>query len=193
MSDDSPRIEENWIYTEKKTYGYKERSEEKRAEFTKIIATKAPENLVYIDESGIDNTEDYVYGYCKKGERFYGLKSGVKSQRFSMIAALNKRKIVAPMTFEGYCDTEVFNGWFEQFLMPTLEAGQTVILDNATFHKSKKISELAESIGAEVLYLPPYSPDFNDIEHHWFAIKNRARKNIPIFTSFRQAVDSAFL
>ena len=61
-----------------------------------------------------------------------------------MIAALNKGKIVAPMTFEGYCDTEVFNGWFEQFLAPILQPGQTVILDNATFHKSKKIVEFAK-------------------------------------------------
>ncbi|WP_370274400.1 transposase [Wolbachia endosymbiont of Psylliodes chrysocephala] len=70
---------------------------------------------------------------------------------------------------------------------------RAIILDNATFHKSKKIDDLAKGVGAEILYLPPYSPDFNEIEHQWFAIKNRARKNIPIFRSFRQAVDSAFL
>lgn len=110
-----------------------------------------------------------------------------------MIAALNKREIVAPLTFQGYCNTELFNSWFEQFLTPILQPGQTVILDNAAFHKSKKIGEFAERVGAEILYLPPYSPDFNKIEHHWFAIKNRARKNIPLFNSFRQAVDSAFL
>ncbi|RDD34772.1 putative transposase [Wolbachia endosymbiont of Cylisticus convexus] len=83
-----------------------------------------------------------------------------------MVAALNKGKIMAPITLEGYCDTDVFNGWFEQFLTPILQSGQTVILDNATFHKSKKISELAESVGAEILYLPPYFSDFNEIEHH---------------------------
>ncbi len=66
----------------------------------KIIATKEPKNLVYIDESGIDNTEDYPYGYCQKGQRFYALKSGKKTQRISMIAALSERKIVAPLTFE---------------------------------------------------------------------------------------------
>ncbi len=159
----------------------------------KIIATKEPENLVYIDESGIDNTEDYPYGYCQKGQRFYGLKSGKKTQRISMVAALSRRKIVAPLTFEGHCNMDVFNGWFEQFLTPILEPGQTVILDNATFHKSGKIIELARGVGAEILYLPPYSPDFNKIEHHWFAIKNRARKNIPLFESFLRAVDSAFL
>ncbi|WP_341819807.1 IS630 family transposase [Wolbachia endosymbiont (group A) of Brachyopa scutellaris] len=177
----------------KKTYGYKERNEEKRAEFLKIIATKEPKNLVYIDESGIDNTEDYPYGYCQKGQRFYALKSGKKTQRISMVAALSGRKIVVPLTFEGHCNMDVFNGWFEQFLTPILEPGQTVILDNATFHKSDKIIELAKGVGAEILYLLPYSPDFNKIEHNWFAIKKRARKNIPLFESFRRAVDSAFL
>lgn len=159
----------------------------------KIIATKEPKNLVYIDESGIDNTEDYPYGYCQKGQRFYALKSGKKTQRISMVAALSGRKIVVPLTFEGHCNMDVFNGWFEQFLTPILEPGQTVILDNATFHKSDKIIELAKGVGAEILSLLPYSPDFNKIEHHWFAIKNRARKNIPLFESFRRAVDSAFL
>lgn len=159
----------------------------------KIIATKEPQNLVYIDESGIDNTEDYPHGYCQKGQRFYALKSGKKVQRISMIAALNGKKIVVPLTFEGHCNMDIFNKWFEQFLTPILEPGQTVILDNATFHKSNKITELAKGVGAEILYLPPYSPDFNKIEHHWFAVKNRARKNIPLFTSFRHPVDSAFL
>lgn len=110
-----------------------------------------------------------------------------------MVAALSGRKIVVPLTFEGHCNMDVFNGWFEQFLTPILEPGQTVILDNATFHKSGKIIELVRGVGAEILYLPPYFPDFNKIEHHWFAIKNRARKNIPLFESFRHAVNSAFL
>ncbi len=86
---------------------------------------------MYIDESGIDNTEDYPYGYCQKGQRFYALKSGKKTQRISMVAALSRRKIVAPLTFEGHCNMDIFNGWFEQFLAPILEPGQTVILDNA--------------------------------------------------------------
>lgn len=56
-----------------------------------------------------------------------------------MIAALNGRKIAVPLTFEGHCNMDIFNKWFEQFLTPILEPGQTVILDNATFHKSNKI------------------------------------------------------
>jgi transposase len=149
--------------------------------------------LVYLDESGIDNTEDYSYGYCKQGERFHALKAGSREQRISMIAALHDRKIIAPLTFEGHCNTAVFEAWVEQCLAPVLQEGQTIILDNATFHKSKKIKELIEKAACELLYLPPYSPDFNDIEHEWFPLKNRARKNIPLFDSFRDAVDAAFL
>ncbi|CAI5594515.1 MULTISPECIES: transposase [Wolbachia] len=65
------------------------------------------------------------YGYCQKGQRFYALKSGKKTQRISMVAALSGRKIVVPLTFEGHCNMDVFNGWFEQFLTPILEPGQT--------------------------------------------------------------------
>lgn len=91
---------------EKKTYGYKERNEEKRAQFVRVIATKRRDNLVYIDESGIDNTEDYPYGYCRKGERFHSLKLSKKTQRVSMFAALNKKKIIALLIFEGYCNKD---------------------------------------------------------------------------------------
>jgi hypothetical protein len=107
-----------------------------------------------------------------------------------MIAALNNGKIVAPMTFEGYCDTEVFNGWFEQFLAPILQPEQTVILNNATFHKSKKIVEFAKTLVQKFCISLRILLTLITL---WFAIKNRARKNIPLFKSFRQAVDSAFL
>lgn len=157
------------------------------------MSTKPVQELVYIDESGIDSTEDYPYGYCRRGQRFHALKPGTKGQRVSMIAALNGRKLLAPLTFEGYCNTAVFEAWLEQSLVPVLTEGQTVILDNATFHKSSRIKQLIEKAGCELLYLPPYSPDFNEIEHEWFPIKNRARKNVPLFSTFREAVDAAFL
>lgn len=110
-----------------------------------------------------------------------------------MIAALNDKELIAPLTFGGHCNTIVFEAWLEQSLIPVLKEGQTVILDNATFHKSNRIKQLIEKAGCELLYLPPYSPDFNKIEHEWFPIKNRARKNIPSFASFREAIDAAFL
>lgn len=148
---------------------------------------------MYVDEAGIDDNEDYAYGYSPKGQRFYALKGGHKTQRISMIGALNVNILKAPLTFEGYCNSQVFEAWVEQGLVPILKEGQVVIMDNASFHKSKRIEQFIKAAGCELIYLPPYSPDFNKIEHKWAPLKNRIRKNIPLFKSFREAVDQAFL
>jgi transposase len=147
---------------------------------------------VYLDESGIDDTEDYPYGYSPKGTPCHALKPGSRKQRISMIAALRRKELCAPLTFEGYCDRNVFEAWVRQSLLPELVPGETVILDNASFHKSPKISQWIADAGCELLYLPPYSPDLNPIENRWATLKNTARKNIPLFPTFRQAVDAAF-
>lgn len=144
-----------------------------------------------MDESGIDDTEDYPYGYSPRGQRFHSLRRGSRTTRVSMIAALNKKELQAPMTFEGYCNTKVVEAWVEHELVPILKPGQTVILDNARFHKSKKIEKMIMDAGGTLLYLPPYSPDLNDIEHAWFPVKNKIRKNIPNFQSLHEAVDYA--
>lgn len=73
--------------------------------------------------------------------------------------------------------------------MPTLLPGQTIILDNATFHKSEKISKLIAMAKCELRYLPPYSPDLNQIEHQWFPIKNQVRKMSNSDIPFRERVD----
>lgn len=110
-----------------------------------------------------------------------------------MIAALNNKQLKAPMTFEGHCNTEFFEAWVTQELIPILKKGQIVILDNASFHKSRAVEKAITDASCELLYLPSYSPDLNDIEHEWFPIKNKVRKNRGQFDSFRQAVDAAFL
>jgi len=147
---------------EKKTYGYRERNEEKRQEFIEKISEKESSERVYIDESGIDNREDYSYGWNEKGQRFYDLKSGERSIRVSLISALCEGRLIAPFTFEGACNRLVFEQWLAEKLLPHLNPGQTVILDNATFHKSEKIRALIESARCELQYLPPLSPDLNE-------------------------------
>jgi hypothetical protein len=138
---------------EKKTYGYRERDEEKRQEFIEKISEKDASELVYIDESGIDNREDYSYGWNEKGQRFYDLKSGKRRIRVSIISALCEGRLIAPFPFEGACNRLVFEQWLSEKLLPHLNPGQTVILDNATFHKSEKIRALIESAGCELQYL----------------------------------------
>ncbi len=119
----------------------------------------------------IDNREDYGYGWNEKGKRFYDLKSGKRSLRVSIMSGLCEGKLIAPLTFEGSCNRDVFQKWLETMLIPNLKPGQIVILDNATFHKGEKIRQLIESVDCELQYLPPYSPDLNEIEHYWFPIK----------------------
>jgi transposase len=100
-------------------------------------------------------------------------------------------KLIAPLTFEGSCNRQVFEQWLEKMLIPNLQAGQTVILDNATFHQGEKIRELIESGDCKLEYLPSYSPDLNEIEHYWFPIKNRGRKSQGTIEDFRERVDLA--
>ncbi|WP_425394234.1 IS630 family transposase [Chroococcidiopsis thermalis] len=178
-------------FTRKKTYGYRERDEEKRQEFIEKIERKKPEERVYIDESGIDNRDDYSYGWNEKGQRLYDLKSGKRSIRVSIISGLCQGKLLAPFTFEGACNRLVFEQWLSEKLLPHLKPGQTVILDNATFHKSEKIRELIKSAQCEIQYLPPLSPGLNEIEHYLFPIKNRVRKSQGTIEDFRERVDTS--
>ena len=174
---------------EKKTYGYQERDEIKRQEFLEQIAKIEPDNIVYADEAGMDNRDEYEYGYNEKGERFHALKSGKRQGRVNMIAAYCQKQLMAPFTIEGACNRTVFEIWIETCLIPCLKVGQWLVIDNATFHKGGRIEELIEQAGCKVLYLPPYSPDFNKIERCWSWLKSRIRHCLKDFDSLRDAME----
>jgi len=148
--------------------------------------------VVYVDESGVDNTLDYPYGWCHQSQRFEADKLGHRTCRISMIAAWCNGHLLAPMTFKGYCDTALVETWVEQLLVPKLQAGQVVIMDNASFHKSTAIDEMIEAAGCKLLFLPPYSPDLNKIEKFWARLKHWLRKTAHQFEEFWDAVDNAF-
>ncbi|MBG1267771.1 IS630 family transposase, partial [Nostoc sp. WHI] len=173
----------------KKTYGYQERDEIKRQEFREEIALYKPEKIVYIDEAGMDNREDYGYGWNSKGERFHALKSGRRKGRVNMIAAYCNGNLFAPFTIEGACNRTVFETWLKTCLIPTLKLGQIVIADNATFHRGGHIKELIEAAGCQLKYLPSYSPDLNKIERCWSWLKSRIRKQLIQFDCLRSAME----
>lgn len=132
------------------------------------------------------------FGWSVRGQRILGEKSGQCRRRLSMIAALNDSDLKAPVYFEGYTDTEVFNSWIEDCLISELKPGQTVILDNASFHKSAKTKELIESAGCHLKYLPTYSPDLNPIENQWAILKARIRKHRQLKTTLEHTIHSVF-
>ena len=134
---------------------------------------------MYIDESGIDDNEEYPYAWGKKGVKIFGTKPSRRRKRLSIIGALNQKTFKAPFVFEGNCDRAVFETYLENVLLPELKPGQTVIMDNASFHKGGKIKSLIESAGCQLQYLPAYSPDFNPIERFWARIKHFFRQLLP--------------
>jgi transposase len=153
------------------------------------LAKWADETIVYVDEAGMDNREDYGYGWNEKGQRFHALKSGRRQGRVNMIAALCQDQLMAPFTVEGACNRTVFEIWLETCLIPMLQPGQVVVMDNATFHKGGRIEQLIEEVGCQLLYLPAYSPDFNKIEQCWSWLKSRIRKQLDQFDCLRDAIE----
>lgn len=169
-----------------------EACEEKRKKYQKEIEGIGSEKLVYIDESGIDLTICKDKGWSVKGSPISAKKSGKYYQRTNIIAGLVNNKSIAPMIFNGSCTTDLFNSWVEGFLIKELKAGQFVVMDNAAFHKSQKTKELIESVGCKVIFLPPYSPDFNPIEKFWANMKRWIRSKISCFDELYDALVSFF-
>jgi transposase len=89
----------------------------------------------------------------------------------TLIAAVGLKGAVAPMVVEGATDTEVFTAYIEHFLVPELSPGIIVVMDNLSPHKAPMVSAMIEATGAELWYLPPYSPDLNPIELMWSKVK----------------------
>jgi transposase len=131
---------------------------------------------VYVDECGLDETIGREYARASKGQLVWSDIPGKRTARTSIIAGLNQGEPMAPMYFEGYCNTDVVECWLTEVLLPVLSPGQTVIWDNASFHQSPRLRELIEAVGCRLIYLPAYSPDLNPIEQWWSALKARIRR-----------------
>lgn len=94
----------------------------------------------------------------------------------TLVAGLRTTGMVAPCVLDGPINGEAFTAWIEQFLVPTLKPGDMVIMDNLSSHKGEKVRELIKSAGADLVFLPPYSPDFNPIEKAFAKLKALLRK-----------------
>ena len=112
----------------------------------------------------------------------YAFKNAYRNKRISILAALNQKSIIAPFVFEGYCNSKLFETYIEKVLVPELTPGQTVIMDNASFHKGKRVEQIINNAKCHLIYLPAYSPDFNPIEHYWASIKQRFKMFLQFFS-----------
>lgn len=149
---------------------------------------------MYIDETGVDDNIVPKYGWSLIGQRSYAEQSGFRRKRLSIIAGYEYHtgNIVAPFEYHGYTDSTIFNDWFINHLLPSLHHGQVVILDNARFHKSPLLKDLADSYGVKIIFLPAYSPDLNPIEKFWANLKKNIRKVIKTMKNLQDAITEAF-
>jgi transposase len=116
-----------------------------------------------------------MWGRAPKGERICEATPQGRWEVLTTLGAMSLRGIDAAMTIESTTDGEVFKGYVEQVLCPKLRPGDVVILDNLSAHKVPGVCELIEACGAQLLYLPPYSPDLNPIEKAWSKFKKFLR------------------
>ena len=160
-------------------------------EFIEQIKQIPVERLVYLDESGAEDNIIFTHGYSLEGKRCYGKKEFRHKIRVSKIAALRNRTLFAPFVFTGYCNSSVFETYLQNVLLPQLSKGDVVVMDNIAFHKKESVKLLIESVGATILFIPPYCPDLNLIEHYWHKVKQNIRKIKHNFKDFFDCICAA--
>lgn len=131
--------------------------------------------MVFLDESGVTTEMTRRYGWAARAERVSEAVPAGHWRTLTVLAALTTAGVLVSMTIESPTDGDVFLAFVEQVLGPRLEPGHVVILDNLSAHKVEGVRPLVESRGAQLLYLPPYSPDFNPIEQTWAKLKQLLR------------------
>ena len=109
--------------------------------------------------------------------------AGRRRERTSIRGAFRDGKLVAPLAFQGRCNTEVVEVYFAQVRLPALPSGSVIVLDNASFQHSPSTLKLVADAGFDLLFLPAYSPDLDPIEHFWATLKTRRRKDLPTATN----------
>lgn len=133
-----------------------------------------------------------LYGWAPKGQRLVGVAPRGHWQTTTMLCGVRSDRVTAPLAIDGPMDGVVFLGYVQQCLAPSLRAGDVVVMDNLSSHKAAGVRQAIEAAGAEVWYLPPYSPDLNPIENLWSKVKAHLRSaQARSFSSLIRAIGSA--
>ncbi len=135
-----------------------------------------PAKLIFIDETGTNTKMARLRGRSPRGERCRAAVPHGHWKTTTLVAGLRLDGVVAPMVIDGAMNGEAFTAYAEHMLAPTLSPGDIVVMDNLPAHKIKGAREAIEKVGAKLMFLPPYSPDFNPIEQAFAKLKALLRK-----------------
>ena len=149
----------------KRSVGASERDEFVRAAWRSLVAGEIhAEQLVFVDEMGANISLAPLYAWSRRGERAFAMVPRNWGKNLTLLASMSLEGMGECLAVEGSTTTAVFEAYLERVLVPSLRPGQVVVMDNLSAHKGSRVRDLIESRGCELLYLPPYSPDFNPIE-----------------------------
>jgi transposase len=141
-----------------------------------VAGTIHPRKLVFIDEMGTNTSLSPRYAYSPKGRRAYAQLPRNLGANTTLLASMSLEGMGPCLAVEGATTATVFEAYVEKVLAPSLRRGQIVVVDNLGAHKGARVRELLEERGCQLLYLPPYSPDFNPIEEAFSKLKGALRK-----------------
>ncbi|MDP2736085.1 MAG: IS630 family transposase, partial [bacterium] len=148
---------------------------QRREAWWEKVSRIEPERLVFLDESGATTEMTRRYGRAPSGERVREATPAGHGSTLTLLGAMSSKGMLASRTVESATDGEVFLAYLDPVLCPCLRPGQVVVMDNWAVHKVQGVRERIEAVGGELLYLPPYSPDFNPIEQCWAKVKQSLR------------------
>jgi transposase len=135
-----------------------------------------PERLVFLDETAAKTNMTRTHGYAPRGQRLIDAVPYRRWQTTTFMGALRSEGFIAPLVVDGAMTGELFSAYVEQVLIPELRQGDVVIMDNLSCHKGTAVRAALEAAGIKVLYLPPYSPEYNPIEMAFSKLKRLLRK-----------------
>jgi transposase len=142
-----------------------------------VISSIEPERFVFVDECSSNTSLAPLYGWARKGKRAHQRVPRNWGQNITLISSIGKEGgMGASLVVEGSTNGTVFQTYLQEVLLPTLKDGQVVVMDNLSAHKGERVRELIEDKGCELIYLPPYSPDFNPIEQAFSKLKSYLRE-----------------
>lgn len=168
--------EENRVHVQKKCRVAAERDALKRDEFLRQIAEIDPKELVFLDEMGVSLALSILYGWGKKGEELVEKIPAKRGKNLSVIGAFDSLGMICTQSQLGAMNRVDFERFLTEELLCQLTPGSVLVLDNASIHKGGKIAKLVADAGCRLMYLPPYSPDFNPIELAWAYVKRLIRR-----------------
>ena len=163
--------------SKKRSVGASERDEFLRAAWRVMVAGEVrTERLVFVNECSTNTSLAPLYAWSRGGERAFCSVPRNWGANITLLASMSVGGMGPCLAVEGPTTREVFETYLEEVLVPSLKAGQVVVMDNLSSHKGSRVRELIEGRGCELLYLPPYSPDLNPIEEAFAKLKALLRK-----------------